>query len=312
MNKPLIIILILLFIGLLLFGAWYISKTFCGVVPAAAPVAASNSCGTWAFDDGETFRAESNRYYRFKRNETKSIASNREDFQNAISSTVNYLKKNKDRMLKITGLYESVEQNNGSNTNIGIARANDIKARLTKMGVSTDQLQVDSEILREDVVHSDTLCRGAFFTFYPKGSGMSNVKARSATSYLAGAATAVTAGKKLIGKDMTIYFRTNKDELRLSSREKQDMKDIKAFMDATPTARLNVSGHTDSRGDDAYNKKLSQGRADFAAKELSRRYGIPMSKINVVGYGEERPVDRGNNEEAWKKNRRVEVRLTEK
>jgi len=158
MNRPLIIILILLFLACLVLGALYISRTFCGAAAAVAPVGTSNSCGTWAFDDGKEFKAESNSYYRFKRNATNAISSNRKDFTNAINSTVSYLKGHTDRKLKITGLYEATEKNARVNTNLGIARANDIKNMLSKAGVKSDQLEVDSEILRQDVVQSDTLC----------------------------------------------------------------------------------------------------------------------------------------------------------
>jgi len=314
MNRPLIIILILLFLALLIFGALFFSRTFCGVAAAAAPVGVGSSCGYWAFDDGKAFEAKSNRYYRFKRNETVSIASKQDDFTNAIDGTVNYLKKNKDRKLKITGLYESVEKNTRLNTNLGIARANDIRSKLSKKGIPMDQLEVDSEILREDVVESDTLCKGAYFTFYPKGNV--NSTARTATSYIAAAGVAAapiaSAGKKLVGKSMIIYFDTNKDELNLSSRDKQDMKDIKAYLDAKPSARLEVSGHTDNRGSASYNKELSQGRAKFAAEQLSKRYGISTSKMSIVGYGEEKPIDNTNTTKGLAKNRRVEIMLQEK
>ena len=315
MNRPLIIILILLFLAFLFLGARYIGKKLCGIGPAvaAAPIGAGNACGTWAFDDGEAFEAKTNRYYRFKKDQSRSIASTSEDFTNAIKGTVNYLRKNKDRKLKITGLYESVEKNSRNNTNLGIARANDIKSKLANMGVPSDQLEVDSEILREDVVEADTLCKGAFFTFYPKGNA--NSKARTATSYVAAAAAvapAVSAGKSLVGKSMVIYFGTNKDELNLSRKEKKDMQDIKAYLDATPSARLEVSGHTDNRGDASYNKRLSRGRAKFTSEQLTKRFGIKSNRMNVVGYGEERPIDNTNTAAGLAKNRRVEILLKEK
>jgi len=308
MNKPLIIILILCFLGFLLFGAWYISKNFCGIAPVAAAAPASN--GIWAFDDGKAFNAESNEYYRFKRNTTNNIPGSTESFNSTIGNTVNYLKKNGARALTVTGLYSESEKYSGNAGNLGLARANDIKDSLEKKGVPANQIRTESRILREDLFRRDTLQRGAYFTFYPT-AGNSNAVARSATSFIAGAAPAM-AGKKLIGKNMIIYFQTNKDELNLTSRDKQDMKDIKAYMDATPSARLSVTGHTDNRGDAAYNKRLSRGRARFAAEQLSKRYGISTKRMNVVGYGEEQPIDNSNTESGLAKNRRVEITLQEK
>ena len=90
------------------------------------------------------------------------------------------------------------------------------------------------------------------------------------------------------------------------------MKDIKQYMDATPSSRLSVTGHTDNRGDAAYNKRLSKGRAQFASEQLAKRYGISSKRMNVVGYGEERPIDNTNTKAGLAKNRRVEITLQEK
>lgn len=305
MNRPLIIILILLFLAFLFLGARYIANTFCGVAPVAA---ATTSNGIWAFDDGKTFKTRSDQYYRFKRNAFNFIPGTTGSFKSTIDSTVNYLKTHKDRALTVTGLYSETEKYSGNAGNLGLARANDIKSNLISQGVAANQINTEGRILREDLFRRDTLQRGAYFTFYPQ-AGRANAVARSATSFIAGAAPAVAAGSALVGKDMVIYFATNKDELNLSSKDKQDMKDIKAYMDATPSARLQVSGHTDKRGDAAYNKRLSRGRAKFASEQLSKRYGIPTSRMNVVGYGEERPIDNTNTAAGLAKNRRVEIRL---
>ena len=69
--------------------------------------------------------------------------------------------------------------------------------------------------------------------------------------------------------------------------------------------KVQVEGHTDERGPDAKNKKLSQARAESVVAALVKRI-IPRSRLIPVGYGEERPIDPAKNEGAWEKNRRVE------
>ncbi len=69
--------------------------------------------------------------------------------------------------------------------------------------------------------------------------------------------------------------------------------------------KVQVEGHTDERGPDAKNKKLSQARAESVVAALVKR-GIARSRLIPVGFGEERPLDTGHNETAWEKNRRVE------
>ena len=66
-----------------------------------------------------------------------------------------------------------------------------------------------------------------------------------------------------------------------------------------------VEGHSDASGSDAYNKVLSQRRADAVKAELVTRYGIDASRLTAIGYGEERPVASNDTREGRKTNRRV-------
>ncbi|MBU2055978.1 MAG: peptidoglycan-associated lipoprotein Pal [Proteobacteria bacterium] len=68
--------------------------------------------------------------------------------------------------------------------------------------------------------------------------------------------------------------------------------------------KLVVEGHCDERGTAEYNLALGQRRADEAAKYLVD-LGIQKDRINTISYGEEMPLDKGQNEEAWAKNRRA-------
>lgn len=69
--------------------------------------------------------------------------------------------------------------------------------------------------------------------------------------------------------------------------------------------KVQVEGHTDERGPDAKNKKLSQARAESVVAALVKR-AVARSRMIPVGFGEERPLDPGHSEAAWEKNRRVE------
>ncbi len=73
-------------------------------------------------------------------------------------------------------------------------------------------------------------------------------------------------------------------------------------------ALVEVQGHTDERGSDAYNLRLSQDRAAAVVEYLTERAksAVDPSRLTPQGYGEREPKDRAHNEEAWAKNRRVE------
>ncbi|QQR42546.1 OmpA family protein [Myxococcus xanthus] len=73
--------------------------------------------------------------------------------------------------------------------------------------------------------------------------------------------------------------------------------------------KFEVSGHTDSTGDAAKNKKLSEQRAETIVKELIAR-GIPRGEIIAVGYGSEKPLVKPDDTAAKKaKNRRYELQV---
>lgn len=80
-------------------------------------------------------------------------------------------------------------------------------------------------------------------------------------------------------------------------------------LNANPGLRIRVAGNTDSRGSDEYNLALGQRRAAAAKRYLTQR-GIDASRIDIISYGEERPVAQGDDESAWSQNRRDEFEIT--
>ncbi|NMX54672.1 OmpA family protein [Pseudomonas sp. WS 5146] len=85
-----------------------------------------------------------------------------------------------------------------------------------------------------------------------------------------------------------------------------DVKNLADFMAQYPATNVEVAGHTDSIGPDAYNQKLSQRRAD-AVKQVLVKDGVAPSRITAVGYGESRPVADNATEAGRAVNRRVEA-----
>lgn len=73
--------------------------------------------------------------------------------------------------------------------------------------------------------------------------------------------------------------------------------------------RVEVAGHTDSRGSDAYNLELSQSRAEAVMRYLTRNVGVPAERLVAQGYGETLPLDTNRTEEGRERNRRVEFTL---
>lgn len=70
---------------------------------------------------------------------------------------------------------------------------------------------------------------------------------------------------------------------------------------------LALEGHTDERGGREYNLALGQRRAEAVAKSLTL-LGVGANQVEAVSFGKERPAVQGSGEEAWAKNRRVELK----
>jgi peptidoglycan-associated lipoprotein len=79
------------------------------------------------------------------------------------------------------------------------------------------------------------------------------------------------------------------------------------YLSAQRGTHLVVEGHTDERGGREYNLALGQKRAEAVVKSL-KLLGANDGQLEAVSYGEERPAAAGNDEAAWAKNRRAELK----
>jgi outer membrane protein OmpA-like peptidoglycan-associated protein len=100
-----------------------------------------------------------------------------------------------------------------------------------------------------------------------------------------------------------IYFEYDKAIIKKESYPILDA--VAATMQGNPSiALIEIQGHTDERGDDAYNLDLSDRRAKSVRQYLIDK-GVNENRLTAQGYGETQPLDRRHNEAAWAKNRRV-------
>ncbi|SOD13282.1 OmpA family protein [Pedobacter xixiisoli] len=91
------------------------------------------------------------------------------------------------------------------------------------------------------------------------------------------------------------------------------LDNVVSIMKQNPSLKIELSSHTDSRGNDAYNRKLSQQRAEAAVHYLVAN-GIEKSRLAAKGYGETKLVNRCSNgvncsDEEHQTNRRTEIKV---
>ena len=72
---------------------------------------------------------------------------------------------------------------------------------------------------------------------------------------------------------------------------------------------LEIEGHTDDTGPTAFNEKLGLERAESVRRYLHERHRLPLHKINVISYGEAKPVESNATKDGRARNRRAVVRV---
>ena len=98
-----------------------------------------------------------------------------------------------------------------------------------------------------------------------------------------------------------VFFATNKSTLTTASRD--TLRKQAAWMRKKKNLNFTIEGHADERGTREYNLALGERRAN-AVKDYLMTYGISGSRLSVISYGKERPVNSGSNPLAWSQNRR--------
>lgn len=98
------------------------------------------------------------------------------------------------------------------------------------------------------------------------------------------------------------------DDSSLTDSARDALRDKVEWLRNHPDACVIIEGHCDERGTDEYNLALGSRRAE-SVKDFLTKAGIDGSRLTTISYGEERPAVKGQNEEAWAKNRRAEFRF---
>lgn len=94
------------------------------------------------------------------------------------------------------------------------------------------------------------------------------------------------------------------DSSRIDDTARQNIEYNVEVLKSYPELNLVLEGHCDSRGTAEYNLALGEARG-VSVKDILLSYGIPGSRLKTISYGEELPLDPGQDEYAFAKNRRV-------
>ncbi|HEY4648365.1 MAG TPA: peptidoglycan-associated lipoprotein Pal [Gemmatimonadales bacterium] len=114
---------------------------------------------------------------------------------------------------------------------------------------------------------------------------------------------------RTVSADLAAMINFDYDQAVVRQADQATLDRKAAIMAANPSLKIRIAGHADERGSDEYNLALGNRRA-AAAKRYLENKGVDASRIDVVSYGEERPLNPGNDETAFAQNRRDEFEVT--
>jgi outer membrane protein OmpA-like peptidoglycan-associated protein/tetratricopeptide (TPR) repeat protein len=104
-----------------------------------------------------------------------------------------------------------------------------------------------------------------------------------------------------------VFF--DSDSYELDRRSFSELRKVVHFLKTNPEVEVSLEGHTDNVGSAAYNKTLSQNRAE-AVYDYLKNKGIEADRLQAAGYGANKPVATNNTDEGRALNRRTEMKIT--
>ncbi|GAB3936356.1 OmpA family protein [Larkinella terrae] len=209
-----------------------------------------------------------------------------------------YLKANPGKRLQLTGFFDPKEQNLSTEANLGLARANSVRAYLATMGLPDSLFTTQGEE-NTDLAFTpagDSLYGGIRFAFLDEVLVKAPKEEELAKSQKFAS----------IFEPMDLYFHTGKTTYIKTAETAEFLQKTKAYLKENPDQKLVITGHTDNVGSDALNLTLSKKRA-AAVKMQFVNDGIPASQVVVEGKGESRPIASNETEEGRRTNRRAAI-----
>ncbi|MDR2205228.1 MAG: OmpA family protein [Flavobacteriaceae bacterium] len=141
-----------------------------------------------------------------------------------------------------------------------------------------------------------------------KSAGEMNKQAEEIRQTLPGADVEKTDdGIKIVMKENLVNFDTN--SANLTNVAKTNLDKLLPVLTNNLDSKINIYGYTDDKGQDAYNKTLSEKRAN-AVKNYLVSKGIAKNRISAIGKGEVDPIADNATEDGRAENRRVEFEIT--
>lgn len=144
-------------------------------------------------------------------------------------------------------------------------------------------------------------------------AGMTAEEARNAANTANTRVETLDAASKRLVYSVTLSedkgnFKLNRVEI--PDEAKAEIDNLVNQLKANPNgAWIEIEGHTDSTGGKAYNMALGEKRAEQVKRYLYEQHQVPLHKMNVISFGEEKPVSDNKTRDGRAQNRRVVIKV---
>ncbi|MCP5062921.1 MAG: OmpA family protein, partial [Ignavibacteriae bacterium] len=232
-----------------------------------------------------------------------------DEAQIILTRVANVLKDYPDEKIEILGHTDNIGDDL-YNMDLSERRSLSVKKYLISKGVNGDRLYTAGCGERKPITDNSTeigraINRRIEFRIY---DGVSSACPKSETQSDRNGAhinDAIENGKSLILEG--VHFKFNSDEL--TDESTKILTNAANVLSQYPDAPVEIHGHTDNIGNDAYNKDLSLRRA-ISVKNFLESKGIVAKRMSTFGHGEELPIDDNGTDYGRARNRRMEFKLT--
>jgi len=245
--------------------------------------------------DGDNLIAESEKaHFNFRNSGDEYMTPLSAEVNGVIDKTVNFLNANPAKAIQITGWYTEKETNSSTMQNLGLARASHVKRLFANKGITDEQLSMDGQIENDMVFLGDTLLKGPITLSVID-------KPNTGIDY-------ATLKQKFQGNPVVVQFDTSNDHPSLSQEQRKDIGDLIYYIKNVPNSKIDISGHSDNRGNRNTNINKSKERAEFI-KDYLVDNGLVAARANVIAVGPDKPIASNNTASGRAQNRRVEITL---
>lgn len=224
--------------------------------------------------------------FEISKNESKIININ--DFTTFFDSIKFYLKNHYKSKLLISGLYSEKEKDSSSSKNLGILRANSIKAYLKNQNINNYQLKTLSK-LKNNLFKNNTDISGIILKF----DQISNKTKDSIEQ--------VISNKR-------IYVNFEDNNLIINKSIENYVVLLKQYIEEHPNKTIYITGHTDNDGYYQNNLIIGLNRANLV-KNYFKQNGLENTKIITASKGESEPIADKNTLKGKATNRRIEIKI---